>query len=95
MAIRHAVSLRDTFALLSVDSAEAVSVRFLAEFTLNTFAALSVDSVNVLGMTFRVRLLRFTRNDDSYLCSWVEEPACNVSITPHIHTGTVLAVRKA
>ena len=62
VAIRHPVSLRGTFAALSVDSAETVSVRFLAEFTLN--------EVNALGMTFQVRLLRFTRNDDSYLCSW-------------------------
>ena len=36
-------------------AAEAISQRFLA----------------LLGMTFQVRLLRFTRNDDSYLCSGV------------------------
>ena len=46
VAIRHAVSLRGTFAALSVDSAETVSVRFLAEFTLN--------EVKVLGMTLRL-----------------------------------------
>jgi hypothetical protein len=49
-AIRHAVSLRGTFAALIVDSAETVSVSFLAEFTLN--------DVNVLGMTLRVRSFR-------------------------------------
>ena len=82
MAIRHAVSLRGTFALLSVDSADAIFPRFLA----------------LLGMTFQVRLrslpralglLRriaprndrrgvpllampreFRSNDDSYLYSW-------------------------
>ena len=46
--------------VLSIDSAEAISVRFLAEFTLN--------EMNVLGMTFQVRLLRFTRNDILSLC---------------------------
>ena len=61
-AIRYAVSLRGTFAestlseanVLSIDSAEPILIRFLAEFTLNTFATLSVDSVNVLGMTLRL-----------------------------------------
>ena len=38
MAIRHAVSLRGTFALLSVDSADAIFPRFLA----------------LLGMTLRL-----------------------------------------
>ena len=32
----------------------AISLRFLAEFTLNTFVSLSAGSMNVLGMTLRL-----------------------------------------
>ena len=46
VAIRHAVSLRGTFASLSIDSAEAISPRFLAS----------------LGMTFQVRLIQSLRS---------------------------------
>ena len=48
VAIRHAASLRGTFASLSIDSAEAIPLRFLAELTLS--------EANVLGMTLQVRL---------------------------------------
>ena len=55
------MSLRGTFAestlseanVLSIDSAEAIYLRLLAQFTLN--------EVNVLGMTFQVRLLQSLR----------------------------------
>ena len=69
-AIRHEVSLRGTFAestlseanVLSIDSAEAIYLRFLAQFTLSTFVSLSAGSANALGMTFQVRLLQSLRS---------------------------------